>query len=202
MKGNTKKLFRDGLFKNNPVFIQILGICSTLAVTNRVKNTVVMVAGLLFVVALSNLTISLLRKAIPSRVRMMAEVLIIASFVIIVDIVLKAYLWDISKQLGPYVGLIITNCIIMGRAEAFAISNPPWPSFLDGIASGLGYAYVLVSIAIVRELLGNGTLWEIQILGDWWVKWTMMVMASGAFFMLALFIWIMKGIVFRERSEA
>ncbi|MBN2727392.1 NADH:ubiquinone reductase (Na(+)-transporting) subunit D [Candidatus Mcinerneyibacteriota bacterium] len=202
MKGNTKKLFRDGLFKNNPVFIQILGICSTLAVTNRVKNTVVMVAGLLFVVALSNLTISLLRKAIPSRVRMMAEVLIIASFVIIVDIVLKAYLWDISKQLGPYVGLIITNCIIMGRAEAFAISNPPWPSFLDGIASGLGYAYVLVSIAIVRELLGNGTLWEIQILGDWWVKWTMMVMASGAFFMLALFIWIMKGIVFRERGEA
>ena len=202
MKGNTKKLFREGLFKNNPVFIQILGICSTLAVTNRVKNTVVMVAGLLFVVALSNLTISLLRKAIPSRVRMMAEVLIIASFVIIVDIVLKAYLWDISKQLGPYVGLIITNCIIMGRAEAFAISNPPWPSFLDGVASGLGYAYVLVSIAIVRELLGNGTFWGIQVLGDWWVKWTMMVMASGAFFMLALFIWIMNGVVFRERSDA
>jgi Na+-transporting NADH:ubiquinone oxidoreductase subunit D len=202
MKGNAKKLFREGLFKNNPVFIQILGICSTLAVTNRVKNTVVMVAGLLFVVALSNLTISLLRKAIPSRVRMMAEVLIIASFVIIVDIVLKAYLWDISKQLGPYVGLIITNCIIMGRAEAFAISNPPWPSFLDGVASGLGYAYVLVSIAIVRELLGNGTLWGIQILGDWWVKWTMMVMASGAFFMLALFIWVMKGVVFRERGDA
>ena len=202
MKGNTKKLFREGLFKNNPVFIQILGICSTLAVTNRVKNTVVMVAGLLFVVALSNLTISLLRKAIPSRVRMMAEVLIIASFVIIVDIVLKAYLWDISKQLGPYVGLIITNCIIMGRAEAFAISNPPWPSFLDGVASGLGYAYVLVSIAIVRELLGNGTFWGIQVLGDWWVKWTMMVMASGAFFMLALFIWIMKGSVFRERGDA
>jgi len=202
MKGNAKKLFREGLFKNNPVFIQILGICSTLAVTNRVKNTVVMVAGLLFVVALSNLTISLLRKAIPSRVRMMAEVLIIASFVIIVDIVLKAYLWDISKQLGPYVGLIITNCIIMGRAEAFAISNPPWPSFLDGVASGLGYAYVLVSIAIVRELLGNGTLWGIQVLGDWWVKWTMMVMASGAFFMLALFIWVMKGVVFRERGDA
>ncbi|HPE29324.1 MAG TPA: NADH:ubiquinone reductase (Na(+)-transporting) subunit D [Candidatus Mcinerneyibacteriales bacterium] len=202
MKGNTKKLFREGLLKNNPVFIQILGICSTLAVTNRVKNTVVMVAGLLFVVALSNLTISLLRKAIPSRVRMMAEVLIIASFVIIVDIVLKAYLWDISKQLGPYVGLIITNCIIMGRAEAFAISNPPWPSFLDGVASGLGYAYVLVSIAIVRELLGNGTFWGIQVLGDWWVKWTMMVMASGAFFMLALFIWIMKGVVFRERGDA
>jgi len=154
------------------------------------------------VVALSNLTISLLRKAIPSRVRMMAEVLIIASFVIIVDIVLKAYLWDISKQLGPYVGLIITNCIIMGRAEAFAISNPPWPSFLDGVASGLGYAYVLVSIAIVRELLGNGTLWGIQVLGDWWVKWTMMVMASGAFFMLALFIWVMKGVVFRERGDA
>jgi len=202
MKGDTHKLFRDGLFKNNPVFIQILGICSTLAVTNAVKNTAVMVAGLLFVVVFSNLTISFLRKTIPSRVRMMAEVLIIASFVIIVDIVLKAYLWDISKQLGPYVGLIITNCIIMGRAEAFAISNPPWPSFLDGVASGLGYAYVLLSIAIVRELLGYGTLWGIRIMGEGWVNWTMMVMASGAFFMLALFIWIMKGVVFRERGEA
>ncbi len=200
MKGTAKKIFREGLFTNNPVFVQILGICSTLAVTNKLKNTAVMVAGLIFVTAFSNFTISLLRKAIPSRVRMMTQVLIIASYVIMVDIILKAYLPDISKQLGPYVGLIITNCIIMGRAEAFAMSNKPGPSFLDGIASGLGYAYVLLVIAFFRELLGSGKIWEITVLGGWWVNWSMMVMASGAFFMLALFIWVMKGVVLKERS--
>ena len=200
MKGAAKKIFREGLFTNNPVFVQILGICSTLAVTNKLKNTAVMVAGLIFVTAFSSFTISLLRKAIPSRVRMMTQVLIIASYVIMVDIILKAYLPDISKQLGPYVGLIITNCIIMGRAEAFAMSNKPGPSFLDGIASGLGYAYVLLVIAFFRELLGSGKIWEITVLGGWWVNWSMMVMASGAFFMLALFIWVMKGVVLKERS--
>ena len=200
MKGTAKKIFREGLFTNNPVFVQILGICSTLAVTNKLKNTAVMVAGLIFVTAFSSFTISLLRKAIPSRVRMMTQVLIIASYVIMVDIILKAYLPDISKQLGPYVGLIITNCIIMGRAEAFAMSNKPGPSFLDGIASGLGYAYVLLVIAFFRELLGSGKIWEITVLGGWWVNWSMMVMASGAFFMLALFIWVMKGVVLKERS--
>jgi len=129
----------------------------------------------------------------PGRIRMMVETLIIASYVIIVDIVLRAYLPDISRQLGPYVGLIITNCIIMGRAEAFALSNPPGLSFLDGIASGIGYSYVLLVIAVVRELLGSGSIWGYMILGESWTNWSIMVMAPGAFFMLAIFIWIVKG---------
>ena len=188
-----KRIFSDDLGKNNPVFAQVLGICSTLAVTNAIKNTVVMCVGLIFVTGLSSLTVSLMREYIPSRIRMMVETLIIASYVIIVDIVLKAYLPDISRQLGPYVGLIITNCIIMGRAEAFALSNPPGLSFVDGAVSGIGYSYVLLIIAFFRELLGSGSIWGIQVLGNWWTNWSIMVMAPGAFFMLALFIWIVKG---------
>jgi Na+-transporting NADH:ubiquinone oxidoreductase subunit D len=194
-----KRVFSEDLGMNNPVFAQILGICSTLAVTNVLKNTVVMCVGLIFVTALSNLTVSFMRNVIPSRIRMMVETLIIASYVIIVDIILRAYLPNISRQLGPYVGLIITNCIIMGRAEAFALNNPPGLSFLDGIASGLGYSYVLLSIAVLRELLGSGSIWGIKVLGEWWTNWSIMVMAPGAFFMLAIFIWIVKGA--RERSE-
>jgi len=198
----VKRVFLDDLGENNPVFAQVLGICSTLAVTNVLKNTVVMCVGLIFVTALSNMTVSLLRQYMPSRIRMMVETLIIASYVIIVDIVLKAFLPDISRQLGPYVGLIITNCIIMGRAEAFALSNPPGLSFLDGIASGIGYSYVLVAIAIVREIMGSGTIWGYPLLGDWWTNWSIMVMAPGAFFMLAIFIWIVKGILTREEGES
>jgi Na+-transporting NADH:ubiquinone oxidoreductase subunit D len=197
----VKKVFTDGLGANNPVFAQVLGICSTLAVTNVVKNTVVMCVGLIFVTALSNMTVSLMRTYMPSRVRMMVETLIIASYVIIVDIILKAFLPDISRQLGPYVGLIITNCIIMGRAEAFALSNPPGLSFLDGIASGIGYSYVLLAIAVVRELMGSGSLWGYPVLGDWWTNWSIMVMAPGAFFMLAIFIWVVKGIITKGGEE-
>lgn len=189
----VKRVFGEGLGANNPVFAQVLGICSTLAVTNVLKNTVVMCAGLVFVTALSNLTISLMRNVMPGRIRMMVETLIIASYVIIVDIVLRAFFPDISRQLGPYVGLIITNCIIMGRAEAFALSNPPGLSFFDGIASGIGYSYVLLAIAVVRELLGSGSIWGYMILGESWTNWSIMVMAPGAFFMLAIFIWIVKG---------
>ena len=195
---NIQKIFQGNLFKNNPVFIQILGICSTLAVTNVLKNTIVMCAGLVFTTSLSNFTVSVIRKWIPPRVRMMVETLIIASYVIIVDIVIKAYLPDISRQLGPYVGLIITNCIIMGRAEAFALSNPPVPSFFDGIASGLGYSYVLMIIAFLREFLGTGSIWGIKVAGNWWTNWTIMIMAPGAFFMLAVFIWVVKGVFLRE----
>jgi Na+-transporting NADH:ubiquinone oxidoreductase subunit D len=201
-RGKVKKTFMDPLGKNNPVFVQILGICSTLAVTNKLENTVVMSMGVLFTTALSGLTISLIRKLIPARVRMMAETLIIASFVIIVDIFLRAYMPDIWKQLGPYVGLIITNCIIMGRAEAFALNNPPGLSLVDGISSGLGYSYVLIVIAFFRELLGTGEVWGITVLGDWWTNWSIMIMPPGAFFMLALFIWIVKGVLIKETEEA
>jgi Na+-transporting NADH:ubiquinone oxidoreductase subunit D len=192
-RGRAKRILLDNVGRSNPVFAQILGICSTLAVTNKLRNTVVMCVGLVFAVALSNVTVSVLRKRIPSRVRMMFEVLVIASYVIIFDVAVKAYLPGISRQLGPYVGLIITNCIIMGRAEAFALSNPPWPSFVDGVTSGAGYSYVLVVIAFFREILGSGSLWDVPVLGDWWVNWSIMVMAPGAFFMLALFIWVVKG---------
>jgi len=198
MDRRIAQIFQARIGRDNPVFVQVLGICSTLAVTNALKNTVVMCLGLVFVLALSNLTISILRKWIPSRVRMMVEVLIIASFVIIVDIVLKAYLPNISRQLGPYVGLIITNCIIMGRAEAFALDHPPHLSLVDGVATGLGYSYVLLIIAVVRELLGSGSLWGIPVMGDWWTNWSIMVMAPGAFFVLATFIWIVKGKILRE----
>jgi Na+-transporting NADH:ubiquinone oxidoreductase subunit D len=195
MNSKAGKITLANLGTENPVFAQILGICSTLAVTNVMENTAVMCAGLIFTTALSNTTVSILRKWIPSRIRMMVTTLIIAFYVILVDIVLKAYLPDISRQLGAYIGLIITNCIIMGRAEAFALNNKPGLSFVDGFTSGLGYAYVLLIIAFFRELLGSGTIWGFTVLGDWWVKWSIMVMAPGAFFMLAIFIWIVKGVI-------
>ena len=199
--GQAKRVFLGNMGRDNPVFVQILGICSTLAVTNVLENTVVMCLGLIFTTSLSNLTVSLLRKRIPSRIRMMVEVLIIAAFVIVVDIVLKAYSPDISRQLGPYVGLIITNCIIMGRAEAFALNNRPWLSFVDGFSAGIGYSYVLLAIAFVRELLGAGTIWGHHVMGDWWVNWSIMVMAPGAFFMLALFIWGVNAFVLKPGKD-
>jgi Na+-transporting NADH:ubiquinone oxidoreductase subunit D len=191
--GQTKKLFLRNLGMDNPVFVQILGICSTLAVTNVLKNTLVMCIGLVFTTGLSNVTVSWMRKSIPPRVRMMVEVLIIACYVIVVDVLLKAYYPDISRQLGPYVGLIITNCIVMGRAEAYALTNPPWLSLVDGVSAGIGYSYVLLIIAFVRELLGSGTIWGVKVMWAGWINWSAMVMAPGAFFMLAIFIWIIKG---------
>lgn len=200
-KGKVKKIFLGNLGENNPVFAQVLGICSALAVTNFLKNTVVMVIGVIFVTSLSSLTVSALRKFIPQRVRMMAETLIIAAYVIVVDIVLHAYVPDVWHQLGPYVGLIITNCIIMGRTEAFAMGNPPGISLVDGLTSGLGYAYVLLAMAFFRELLGLGTLWGVPVLGDWWINWSIMVMPPGAFFMLAVFVWVVKGAVLKTARE-
>ncbi len=201
-KSKLKKTFLEPLGKNNPVFVQILGICSTLAVTNKVQNTLVMTLGVTFTTALSSWTISILRNRIPSRIRMMVETMIIAAFVIIVDIVLKAYYPEMWKQLGPYVGLIITNCIIMGRVEAFALNNKPLPSLVDGFASGLGYTYVLLSIAVVRELLGSGSIWGIRILGAWWTNWSIMIMPPGGFFVLAIIIWIIRETIMKEASHA
>jgi len=150
--------FRAGLWGNNPIAVQILGICSALAITTRLENALVMGLAVTFVVVMSNLFLSLLRRATPRRIRMIAEVAIIATFVILVDQFLKAYYWDMSKRLGPYVGLIITNCIIMGRAEAFALHNRPGISVVDGLANGLGYAMILAIVGLARELGGTGRI--------------------------------------------
>lgn len=196
-KQKTKDVVLTALWGDNPVFRQILGICSALAVTNLVLNTMVMGAAVVFTTALSGLTVSLLRKWTPRLIRMMVEVLIIGFYVILFDQTLKAYWPDMSRNLGPYVGLIITNCIIMGRAEAFANANPPGLSFLDGLFSGLGYALVLLCVAIVRELLGMGSLLGIEMpffSTPLWNRWIIMVMPPGAFFTLAIIVWIARTI--------
>lgn len=185
-----KKIFRLGIWDENPILIQIIGICSALAVTNLMMNSLIMGLGLTFVTGISSFTISAVRQYTPKHIRMMIQVLIIAAYVIIVDIFLKAYMPEMSKALGPYVGLIITNCIIMGRAEAYAQINPPIPSLLDGIAAGLGYTFVLLGISFIRELMGFGTIFGIKVLGTWWTPWTIMVMPPAAFFILAIFIWV------------
>ncbi len=196
------KAFIQNLWSDNPVFRQILGICSTLAVTNLLKNTVLMCAGLIFATALSSWTVSLLRKHIPKQVRMMVQVLIIAAYVIIVDISIRAWFPDVHKLIGPYVGLIITNCIIMGRCEAFASQNTPGASFLDGLGAGIGYSLVLVFIAVVRESMGFGTLFGIALPARelWWHQWTIMVMPPGAFFMLALVAWFGNAVILKKEE--
>lgn len=192
---SKKEIFLTGLWKDNPVLRQVLGICSTLAVTNLMVNTLVMDAGLIFTVCMSSLTVSLLRNYTPMRIRMMVQTLIIASYVIIVDIIIKAHLPDISEALGPYVALIITNCIIMGRCEAFARNNPPLASFLDGLGMSLGYSLILITIAFIREPLGFGTLLGIRVMPEGFVQWTIMIMAPGAFFTLGILVWISKYIL-------
>ena len=189
-KHSAKQIFRQGIIDENPVLIQIIGICSALAVTNVMLNSLIMGIGLTFVTGISSFTISALRQYTPKHIRMMVQVLIIAAYVIIVDIFLKAYMPEMSKALGPYVGLIITNCIIMGRAEAYAQANPPIPALLDGIAAGIGYTWVLLGISLIRELMGFGSIFGVQVLGEWWTKWTIMVMPPSAFFILAVFIWV------------
>lgn len=188
----SKEIIVNGLWRDNPVLRQILGICSTLAVTNLMVNTLVMDAGLIFSVAMSSLTVSLLRDYTPMRIRMMVQTLIIAAYVIVVDIAIKAYLPDISDALGPYVGLIITNCIIMGRCEAYARHNPPWPAFLDGLVMSIGYSLVLIALALIREPLGFGTLLGFRIMPEGFTPWTIMIMAPGAFFTLGIYVWIIR----------
>ncbi len=195
-------ILKENLWSNNPIFMQVLGICSALAVTNLLVNTMIMTIGVVFVMAMTNLTVALIKGFMPRKVRMMVQTLIIAFYVIIVDLLLRAYLPDISRALGPYVGLIITNCIIMGRAEAFAQSNPPLISMWDGATSGFGYMAVLLTIAFFRELLGFGTLFGIQVLPDAFVPWTIMVTAPSAFFFLGIIIWIGKTIMNREGAPA
>jgi Na+-transporting NADH:ubiquinone oxidoreductase subunit D len=200
----SKNIAIEGLWRNNPIFKQVLGICSTLAVTNLVLNTIVMCVALVFTLSLSAATVSILRRFTPRNIRMMVETLIIAFYVIIVDIILKAYWPEMSGNLGPYVGLIITNCIVMGRCEAYGISNPPVSAFLDGFFNALGYSFILLIIAIFRELLGMGTLLGFSVpyfSGPYWDKWIIMVMPPGAFFMLAIVTWIFRSIQLAQEKK-
>jgi Na+-transporting NADH:ubiquinone oxidoreductase subunit D len=187
----------DPLFNNNPIALQVLGICSALAVTTKMETAIVMSIGLTTVTAFSNLAISLIRNRIPSSIRIVVQLTVIASLVIVTDQILKAFLFDVSKQLSVFVGLIITNCIVMGRAEAFAMQNPPLVSFVDGIGNGLGYSLVLITISFIRELTGSGRILGMQILplvteGGWYTPNGLMVLAPGAFFLIGTFIWALR----------
>jgi Na+-transporting NADH:ubiquinone oxidoreductase subunit D len=187
------------IFKNNPIALQILGICSALAVTSSLQVTVVMCIALTLVTAFSNFFVAAIRHHIPGSIRIIVQMIIIASLVIVVDQILKAVAYDISKQLSVFVGLIITNCIVMGRAEAFAMKNPPIPSFIDGIGNGLGYSVVLLSVAVVRELFGSGKLFGIEILplvteGGWYNPNGLLLLPPSAFFLIGFFIWALRSV--------
>lgn len=193
----AKKLLFTPILDNNPIGLQILGICSALAVTSSLKVTLVMCVALTTVTAFSNLFVSLVRKHAPNNIRIIVQMTIIASLVILVDQVLKAVAYDISKQLSVFVGLIITNCIVMGRAEAFAMKNPPLPSFLDGIGNGLGYSFFLIILGTVRELFGSGKLLGFEILplateGGWYVSNGLLLLPPSAFFLIGLIIWAIR----------
>ena len=194
-KDSLITIFTRGIIKDNPTFRMALGICSTLAVTNKVANSIAMSLGTTFVIVCSSLSISLMRNFIPRRVRMPVYTIIIATFVVFVDIYLKAFYPDISKQIGPYVGLIITNCIIMGRAESFASGNGLIRAGLDALGVGIGYTVSLLALASIREPLGFGTYLGYTVLGDWWVPWLFMVMPPGAFFVLGIYIWVLRSIL-------
>lgn len=189
-----KQVLFDPIFNNNPIGLQILGICSALAVTSNLKTALVMSIALTLVTAFSSMFISMIRKQIPSSIRMIVQMVIIASLVIVVDQVLKAYAYSLSKQLSVFVGLIITNCIVMGRAEAFAMANPPVLSFFDGIGNGLGYSAMLIVLGIIRELFGAGKLMGYTILpvvndGGWYLPNGMLLLPPSAFFLIGLIIW-------------
>ncbi len=194
---NLKKTLFDPIFNNNPIMLGVLGICSALAVTSKLETAIVMSIAVTFVLAFSNLAVSAIRNHIPSSIRIIVEMTIIASFVIIADQFIKAYFFDISKQLSVYVGLIITNCIIMGRAEAFALKNSPLASFIDGIGNGFGYAFVLVTIGFVRELVGSGkllghTILKLDTAGGWYVPNGLFLLPASAFFLIGLLIWVLR----------
>ena len=197
MSNSVKEVLFGPIFNDNPIGLQILGICSALAVTTQMSVALVMCIALRLVTAFSNLFISLIRNQIPSSIRIIVQMTIIASLVIVVDQILGAVAYDISKQLTVFVGLIITNCIVMGRAEAFAMQNPPGISFLDGLGNGLGYSVVLMAVAIIRELLGSGSLMGVEILplvtnGGWYVPTGMMLLPPSAFFIIGLLIWALR----------
>ncbi len=193
----VKQIVLDPIFNNNPIAYQILGICSALAVTSKLETSVVMSLAVIFVVSFSNLAVSLIRNHVSSSIRILVEMTIIASLVIIADQLIKAFAYDVSKQLSVYVGLIITNCIVMGRAEAFALKNPPLLSFMDGIGNGLGYSFVLLFVGFFRELIGSGKLFGYQILplatdGGWYVPNGLFILSPSAFIIIGLLIWAIR----------
>lgn len=197
MKAGTRKALLEPLIVNNPIIVQILGICSALAITSKLAPAVTMSIALTAVVACSNAAISAIRRYIPNNIRIIVQMTIIASLVIVVDQVLRAYAPEISKQLSVFVGLIITNCIVLGRAEAYAMKNPVWPSFLDGLGQGLGYSLILVALGAFRELFGFGSLWGYPILplvsdGGWYRPNSLLPLAPSAFFLVALVIWAVR----------
>lgn len=197
MDSSTKKLVTDPLLDNNPIALQILGICSALAVTTSMNTALLMCIALTVVIALSNTIISVIRHHIPDAIRIIVQMVIISSLVIIVDQFLKAFAYETAKELSVFVGLIITNCIVMGRAESFAMSNPPTASFFDGIGNGLGYSLILMVLAFIRELFGSGSLFGFQIMplavdGGWYVPNGLLLLPPSAFFLIGIFIWILR----------
>lgn len=199
MTEKTKDILFKPLFENNPIALQILGICSALAVTSQMSVALVMCVALTTVTAFSNFFVSVIRNFIPGSIRIIVQMTIIASLVIVVDQILKAVAYDISKQLSVFVGLIITNCIVMGRAEAYAMKNPPVSSFFDGLGNGLGYSVILMSVAVVRELFGSGKLFGLEILpvastGGWYIPNGLLLLPPSAFFLIGAFIWILRSV--------
>ena len=193
----TKDILVNPIAKNNPIALQILGVCSALAVTSNLNTALVMTLAVMAVTSFSNMFVSLIRNHIPSSVRIICQMTIIASLVIVVDQILKAYAYDVSKQLSVFVGLIITNCIVMGRAEAFAMQNPPGISFMDGLGNGLGYGAVLLFVGFCRELFGAGSLFGVEILplitnGGWYQPNGLLLLPPSAFFLIGMFIWIIR----------
>jgi len=191
------KLLSEPLGKSNPITIQVLGICSALAVTVKLKPSIVLALSVVVVMAVSNVVISLLRKMVPPRIRIIVQLVVIATMVILVDQVLKAYAYDVSKQLSVFVGLIITNCIIMGRLEAFALGNKPWPAFLDGLGNAAGYGWILIAVAFFRELLGSGTLLDMQVIPQafydaGYVNNGMMILPPMALVVVGIIIWVQR----------
>ncbi|ACQ94585.1 MAG: NADH:ubiquinone reductase (Na(+)-transporting) subunit D [Tolumonas sp.] len=193
----AKKVLLSPFISNNPIMLQVLGICSALAVTSKMETAFVMALAVTVVTGFSNLFISLIRHIIPNSVRIIVQMTIIASLVIVVDQLLKAFSYELSKQLSVFVGLIITNCIVMGRAEAYAMKSPPWLSFLDGIGNGLGYGFILLLVGTIREVIGSGswfgiTLFETVNNGGWYIPNGMLLMPPSAFFLIGLFIWVLR----------
>ena len=198
----NKEIYTKPFFKGNPITVLVLGICSSLAVTVQLKGALVMALSVTIVTAFSSLILSLLRNSIPSRVRIIVQLVVVAMFVILIDQVLKAFAYDTSKMLSVYIGLIITNCIIMGRIEAFALGNKPWPSFVDGACNGLGYGMILIIVAFFRELLGSGTLFGFQVIpaswylenGGWYMNNGLMILPPMALILLGCVVWIQRSI--------